>query len=101
MFLSEKASRIRLREAERARQNRLEIVKAVSTGEITKRDLFRWGLYSAGGLIAAKHGLSPFVRSAYAEVPTGTPASPLFGAKKFHEPLHRALVQPRIPLKKA
>jgi FtsP/CotA-like multicopper oxidase with cupredoxin domain len=87
-----------MREAERARENRLEIIKALSHGEITKRDLFRWGLYGAGGLIAAKHGLSPFVRSAYAAVPTGTPASPTFGAKKFNEPMPRALVQPRIPL---
>src|SRR3954470_17627408 len=99
MFLNPKeTSRIRMREAEQARDNRREIVKAVSHGEITKRDLFRWGMYGAGGLIAAKHGLSPFVRSAYAAVPTGTPASPLFGAKKFHEVMHRAEVQPRIPL---
>ncbi len=99
MFLDPKnTSRIRMREAERARENRLELVKARSQGEITKRDMFRWGLFGAGGLIVAKHGLSPFVRSAYAAVPTGTPASPLFGAQKFHEPMHRALVQPRIPL---
>ncbi len=43
-------------EAERAARNRLELVKARSQGEITKRDLFRWGLFGAGGLIAAKHG---------------------------------------------
>ncbi|MDB5641000.1 MAG: copper oxidase [Hyphomicrobiales bacterium] len=99
MFLNPKnTSRIRLLEAERARENRLEMVKAMADGEITKRDLFRWGVYGATGLIAAKHGLSPFVRSAYAAVPTGTPASPLFGAKKFHEPLNRAVVQPRIPI---
>lgn len=99
MFLDKSnASPMRIREAEQARENRLEIVKAVSHGEITKRDLFRWGLYSASGVIAAKHGLSPFVRSAYAGEVTGTPASPLFGAQKFSEPLHRALVQPRIPL---
>ena len=99
MFLDPKTtSRIRMREAERARENRLEIVKAHSHGQITKRDMFRWGIYGASGLIAAKHGLSPFVRSAYAAVPTGTPRSPLFGAQKFHERLHRPLVQPRIPL---
>ncbi len=87
MFLNpRKTSRIRMLEAERARENRLEIVKALSHGQVSKRELFRWGLYGTSGLIAAKHGLSPFVRSAYAAVPTGTPASPLFGAKKFHEP---------------
>ena len=64
MFLDRKStSRIRMQEAERARENRLEIVKAHSHGQITKRDMFRWGIYGAGGLIAAKHGLSPFVRS--------------------------------------
>ncbi len=87
MFLNRRdTSRIRMLEAERARENRLEIVKALADGQISKRDLFRWGLYGTSGLIAAKHGLSPFVRSAYAAVPTGTPASPLFGAKKFHSP---------------
>lgn len=99
MFRDRKnTSRIRMLAAERARANRLEMVKAVADGQISKRDLLRWGVYGAGGLIAAKHGLSPLVRSAYAAVPTGTPASPTFGAVKFHEPLNRAQVQPRIPL---
>jgi FtsP/CotA-like multicopper oxidase with cupredoxin domain len=100
MFLSNNASRIRLREAEKARDNRLEIVKALSLGEITKRDLFKWGIFTAGGLLACKNGLSPFARSAFADVPTGTPRSPLFGATKFSQPMPRQIVQPRIPLQR-
>src|SRR3712207_4701101 len=101
MFLTPKtASRIRLLEAEKARENRLEIVKALSQGEITKRDLFRWGIFTGAGLLACKNGLSPFAPSAFASVPTGTPRSPLFGAAKFHSPLPRALLQTPIPLQR-
>lgn len=92
MYLPSEVSRAREREAEKARANRLEIVKAVSIGQITRRDLFRWGILTATGMIAAKHGLSPFVRSAYAAVPTGTPRSPLYGAAKFSTPLPRGNV---------
>ncbi len=38
-YLSSKASRIRQREAQNARNNRAEIVKALSIGQITRRDL--------------------------------------------------------------
>jgi hypothetical protein len=37
-----KASRIRQREAERARGNRAEIVKARSLGQLSRRDLVKW-----------------------------------------------------------
>jgi FtsP/CotA-like multicopper oxidase with cupredoxin domain len=93
MYLSKGASRARLREAENARRNRAEIVKALSAGQISKRDLFRWGLFTAAGVLAEKHGLSPFARSAFGAVPTGTPASPLFGAHKFKYPLQRLETQ--------
>ena len=93
MYISEKESRSRLKEAENARKNRLEIVKAHSQGQITRREMFKWGLLTSTGLIAAKHGLSPFVRSAYGAVPTGTPRSPLFGAQKFTQPMPRMEVQ--------
>ena len=69
-------SRRRLKEAEDARSNRLEIVKALSNGSITKRDLFKCGLFTATGALVAMNGLSPFATSAYAQVPTGTPRSP-------------------------
>jgi hypothetical protein len=99
-YLSEKASRIRLREAQRARENRAEIIKARSHGEITRRDLYRWGIFGVTGALALKNGLSPFARSAFADsnVPTGTPPSPLFGAKKFTQPLPRLAVQTPIPI---
>ena len=31
------------------RRNRLEIVKALSDGQVTRRDLIKWGLFTAGG----------------------------------------------------
>ena len=81
-YLPIKASRIRQREAQNARNNRAEIIKALSIGQISRRDLYKWGLLTFGGL-ALKNGLSPFAPSAFADVPTGTPRSPLFGAQKF------------------
>ena len=99
MYLPFRASGARLREAENARRNRLEIVAALSAGQITKRDLFKWGIFTATGYLANKNGLSPFARSAFAAVPTGTPRSPLFGAQKFTQPMPRQVVQPRIPMK--
>jgi len=75
-FLSENVSKARLREAENARRNRAEIVKAHSQGQVTRRDLVKWGVITAAGLLAPIHGLNPFVKSAFASVPTGTPTSP-------------------------
>ena len=89
MFISRNASRIRQREAQNARNNRAEIVQALSVGEITRRDLFKWGIFTASGALALKNGLSPFATSAYADVPTGTPRSPLFGIQKFTQALNR------------
>ena len=98
MYIKDKASHIRQKEAQQARDNRAEIVKALSSGQITRRDLYKWGIFTAAGLLAAKHGLSPFARSAYAAVPTGTPRSPLNGATKFSQRMHRLDVQQPIPL---
>lgn len=98
MYLPTNTSRSRLREAANARRNRLEIVKALSDGQISRRDLFRWGLFTTGGMIAAKHGLSVYAPSAYGQEATGTPRSPLFGAVKFSEPMHRPIVQQPIRL---
>ena len=97
-YLSSKESRIRQKEAQNARNNRAEIVKAHSIGQITRRDLYKWGLLTAAGGLALKNGLSPFARSAFAAVPTGTPASPLFGVQKFTQPLPRLNLQHAIPL---
>jgi len=100
MFLSTKASKVRLSEAENARRNRLEILRALSHGQITRRDLIKWGLFTAGGMLAWKHGLNPFVPSAYADssIPTGLPRSPLFGVQAFTQPMPRFDVLPRNPI---
>lgn len=98
MYLSKSDSKRRLKEAEAARANRLEIVQALSQGTITKRDLFKWGIFTVTGALLAKNGLSPFATSAYAQVPTGTPPSPLFGAQKFVHPMHRQELQKPTPL---
>ncbi len=82
-----------MREAELARNNRLEIVNALSQDHISRRDLVRWGIFTTAGTLALKNGLSPYATSAFAQVPTGTPRSPLFNASKFSEPLPRAVVQ--------
>jgi FtsP/CotA-like multicopper oxidase with cupredoxin domain len=99
MYLSRKASATRLREAQRARDNRAEIVKALSIGQITRRDLYKWGIFTVTGALAFKNGLSPFAPSAFADdIPTGTPPSPLFGAQKFTQPMPRLALQQPVPL---
>jgi manganese oxidase len=89
MFLPKKSSKLRIREAENARANRLDIVKALSHGQITRRDLFKLGIFTTLGGLAWKQGLNPFVRSAFAAIPTGTLASPLFGVLPFTQPMPR------------
>jgi FtsP/CotA-like multicopper oxidase with cupredoxin domain len=98
MYISWKASAARQREAQKARDNRAEIVKALSIGQITRRDLYKWGIFTVAGALALKNGLSPFARSAYADVPTGTPRSPLFGATKHSQPMPRLALQTPVPL---
>ena len=98
MYIDEKASRRRQKEAQDARDNRAEIVKALSHGDVTRRELIRWGIFTAGGALAFKNGLSPYAQSAFALVPTGTPRSPLFGATKFTQPMPRLNLQTPIPL---
>src|SRR5262245_65133875 len=98
MFLSSKASRVRQREAQRTGDKRAEFVSALSIGQITRRDLYKWGLFTTTGFLAWKNGLNPFVRSAFAAVPTGTPRSPLFGAQKFSQPLPRLALQTPVPM---
>src|SRR5262245_46028348 len=101
MFLSAKSSRIRLREAQRARDNRKEIHRAVSLGQISRRDLIKWGIMTSGGVLVCKNGLSPLAPSAFADgVPTGTPPSPLFGARKFVTKMPRLNPQHPEPVTK-
>src|SRR5262245_66629022 len=98
MDLTGKESRIRQREAQKARDNRAEIVRALSLGQISRRDLFKWGIFTATGALVLKNGLSPFARSAFAAVPTGTPRSPLFGAVKFSQPMPRLDLQTPVAM---
>jgi FtsP/CotA-like multicopper oxidase with cupredoxin domain len=95
-FLPENASKARIREAENARRNRAEIVKAHSQGQVTRRDLIKWGLITTGGLLAPIHGLNPFVKSAYGSIPTGANPSPTFGALPFTQAMPRFDVLPRL-----
>jgi FtsP/CotA-like multicopper oxidase with cupredoxin domain len=99
MYLPKNSSKGRLREAQNARNNRLEIVKARSIGQITRRDLLKWGLFTMAGGLAWKHGLNPFVRSTYASgnIPTGSPPSPLFGVLPFTQAMPRFDVLTRNP----
>ena len=101
-FLTENSSQRRFKEAQRARENRAEIVRAYSQGKVSRRELVKWGLITTGGLLAPIHGLNPFVRSAVADdgggIPTGAPRSPLFGALPFTQPMPRFDVLPRNPV---
>ena len=98
MYLPWNASKKRLAEAEHARRNRAEFVAAWSKGEITRRDLVKLGLLTAGGLVVAKRGLSPFVSSAYGAVPTGTPPSPIPTGIDFTQPMPRLEELQRKPV---
>ena len=44
-FLTEHSSKARIREAENARRNRQEIVAALSRGQVSRRELMKWGLW--------------------------------------------------------
>jgi manganese oxidase len=97
LYLPWKSSKGRIKVAQDARRNRLEIVKARSIGQISRRDLLKWGLVTAGGALAWKQGLNPFVRSAYASIPTGFPRSPLaeFNVLPFTQAMPRFDLLPR------
>src|SRR5262245_24609880 len=64
MYLPKDAAPHRLREAGKARENRGEIVRALASGQVTRRQLFNWGLFTASGLLAWKHGLNATVKKA-------------------------------------
>jgi FtsP/CotA-like multicopper oxidase with cupredoxin domain len=100
IYLPWNASLSRVRAAENARRNRAEIVSAYSQGKVTRRELMKWGLFTAAGALAPIGGLNPFVGSSFAEssIPTGAPRSPLFGAKPFSQPMCRFDVMDRLPV---
>lgn len=98
MYLPKDAPANRVREAQKARDNRAEVVREKSHGKITRRDLFRWGLFTTSGLLLYKNGFSPYAPSAWGQVPTGTPRSPLFGARKFTQKMPRLDLQTPSPM---
>ena len=98
MYISNDASRARQREAQLARENRAEIARAINQEQVTRRELLRWGIFTASGMLAMKNGLSPFAKSAYAAIPTGAPRTPLFGVKKFSQPMHRLHLLTPVPM---
>ena len=57
IYLPESASKARQRDAENARRNRAEIVRELSWGRVSRRDLIKWGLFTSAGLLAPIGGL--------------------------------------------
>jgi FtsP/CotA-like multicopper oxidase with cupredoxin domain len=94
LYLSGSASRARVRNAEAARRNRAEILRELSWGRVSRRDLIKWGLFTSAGLLAPIRGLNPLVSRVSAD--GGIPRSPLFGAKPFTQPMPRFDVLPRL-----
>ena len=62
-FLRENASGARLREAAAARDHRREIVKQLSWGRVSRRELIKCGVFTGAGLLAPIPGLSPIATS--------------------------------------
>ena len=105
IWLSEHSDKRRIRDAENARRNRAEITAALSHGQIRRRDLVKWGLFTSAGLMLPIGGLNPFVRPMRGQasspsavlagqsdnqgIPTGLPASPTFGVQPFTQPMPR------------
>src|SRR5215472_6739909 len=93
IWLSPNADPRRLRDAQNARRNRAEITKALSHGQIKRRDLIKWGLFTSAGLMVPIGGLNPFVRAqtrsfssgggSCSQIPTGLNPSPTFGVQPF------------------
>ena len=76
-------------------RNRCDIAELLSQGRVSRRDLIRWGLMTAGG---AMTGLGSLAASA-GRVAAGTlTRSPLFGVEKFSQPFRRLNVQHSVKL---
>ena len=99
IWLSPNSDPRRLRDAENARRNRAEITQALSYGQVSRRDLIKWGLFTSAGIMAPIGGLNPFVSSLHAQpvtslfdggdcsqIPTGLSPSPTFGVQPFTQP---------------
>jgi FtsP/CotA-like multicopper oxidase with cupredoxin domain len=88
IYLPWNASKARIREAEEARKNRAEIVRELSWGRVSRRDLLRMGIFTGAGMLAPVGGLNPFVKGAFGQE-IGVPLSPLFGAQPFTDAMPR------------
>ncbi|MCU1382494.1 MAG: hypothetical protein JWL71_1191 [Acidobacteria bacterium] len=97
IYLPWSASKAQLKEAEDARRQRLDIVKALSWGQLSRRDLLKMGLFTSAGLLAPIRGFSPFASAQVLNtIPTGAPPSPMFGVRPFTQPMARFDVLPRM-----
>ena len=74
IWLSEHSDKRRIRDAENARRNRAEITAALSHGQIRRRDLVKWGLFTSAGLMLPIGGLNPFVRPLRGQAAPTTPS---------------------------
>jgi hypothetical protein len=90
MYISPKASRIGQREAQRARDNRAEIVNAITrTGHATRPDPL------------GHFHLQQVARVQERPEPLGAPRSPQFGGQKFSQRLNRLNLQHPVALTKS
>jgi len=74
------------------------VLRAWSRGQITRRDMVRLGLMTAGGLWVLKNGLSPYAPSAYADGGTGAVPSPIPPGLEFTQPMPRLEELQRKPM---
>src|SRR3954451_12491312 len=101
LFLPKNASRLALKAARQAQDERRGIIKALSHGKVSRRDLIKMGLFTGAGMLAPIRGLHPLQTNLLAQtpggpgIPTGLPPSPLFGATAFSQPMPRFDVLPR------
>jgi FtsP/CotA-like multicopper oxidase with cupredoxin domain len=104
IYLPKDASRVQQKAARQAQDERRGIIKALSHGQVSRRDLIKMGLFTGAGLLAPIRGLNPFVPNLLAQtpggpgIPTGLPRSPLFGVSAFSQPMPRFDVLPRKAL---
>ena len=104
LFLPKNASRLALKAARQAQDERRGIIQALSHGKVSRRDLIKMGLFTSVGTLAAIKGLHPLQPNLLAQtpggpgIPTGLPPSPLFGATAFSQSLPRFDVLPRKPM---
>ncbi len=98
IYLPWNASRARRRAAEQARRHRTEIVRELSWGRVSRRELLKWGLFTGAGMLAPIRGLNPLVATGAAQEALGIPRSPRFGCTPFSQPMPRFDVIPRNPV---